>query len=85
MLDSFIGEGSYGKVYRICREEMGVTTFAALKWITLPHNQSELNEYRTEGLSEDNIRQLYRENVRRFREEIDLMAQLKGNSHVVSY
>ena len=85
LLDSFIGEGSYGKVYRIRREEMGVTTFAALKWITLPHNQSELSEYRSEGLSEDNMRQLYRENIRRFREEIDLMAQLKGNSHVVNY
>ncbi|HNW87246.1 MAG TPA: DUF6273 domain-containing protein [Candidatus Limiplasma sp.] len=85
VLDSFIGEGSYGKVFRIRREEMEKTTYAALKWITLPKNRSELDEYRTEGLMENDVQRLYRESVHRFREEIDLMSQLRGNSHIVNY
>ena len=85
VLDSYIGEGSYGKVFRIRREEMGTTTYAALKWIMLPKSQTELSEYRTEGLREDEVRQLYRDNISRFREEIDMMNRLKGNSHIVNY
>ena len=85
LLDSLLGEGSYGKVYRIKREEMGETTYAALKWIFLPKSQTELDEYRAENLTEEALRTLYRETVRQFREEIVLMNKLRGNSHIVNY
>ena len=39
-----IGEGSFGKVFEMEREDFGVTYKAALKAITVPANESEVRE-----------------------------------------
>ena len=40
----FIGEGSFGKVFEMEREDFGVTFKAALKAVTVPANESEVRE-----------------------------------------
>ncbi len=77
MLDSFIGEGSYGKVYRIRRERWERFLMLPLNGSHCPKCQSELSDYRTEGLIDDDVKRLYRENINRLRAEIDLMSRLK--------
>ena len=39
-----IGNGGFGSVYEIRREEYGVTEKAALKVITIPHSQSDIDD-----------------------------------------
>ena len=84
-LEEFIGEGSYGKVYRIKREEFGETYYAALKWICLPQNQSEIQSLRNEGYDDASIADHYTSVIKAFQSEIVLMSKLRGHSHIVSF
>lgn len=45
-----IGEGSFGKVFEMEREDFGVTCKAALKAITIPASQSEVRSVMSEGM-----------------------------------
>ena len=47
-----LGEGSFGKVYKIRREEYGVVGEAALKVIAIPGSQADLAAAREEGMDE---------------------------------
>ena len=84
-LDTMIGEGGFGKVYRIYREEFGTRYYAAMKWISLPTSQTEINELRASGLDEAGIRRHYENSVRDLQSEINLMSSLRGLGHIVSY
>ena len=84
-LDAPLGEGGYGKVYRVYCEENGRRRYAALKWIALPSSESELMSLRGNGLNDANIRLLYEEYTREIQREITLMSALRGTSNVVSY
>lgn len=85
MLDEMLGEGSFGKVFRIKREEFGETYYAALKWISLPQDQGEVKAYEREGRDERSIRAHYTAVAQELKGEISLMSQLRGNTHVVSF
>lgn len=84
-LDAMLGEGSYGKVYRIYREEFGERYEAALKWMSLPYQQSELLSLRSSGLDDEGIRRYYEDRVKDMQSEIKLMSNLRGSSHIVSF
>ena len=84
-LDAVLGEGSYGKVYRIKHEEFGTVYYSALKWISLPQNQSELKALYNERMTDASIREYYASVVRNLQTEITLMNKLRGTSHVVSF
>jgi len=79
-----IGEGSFGKVYKIVREEHGVTSFAALKIISIPQSDAELSSIRSDGLDASATRSYFEGIVTDFVNEIKLMVSMKGNSNVVS-
>ena len=80
-----IGEGSYGTVFRIERAEYGITEKAAMKAITIPRNQSELRTILSEGQSEAEAAGYFRGFVEELVKEFALMAQMKGQSNIVSY
>ncbi len=80
-----IGEGSFGKVFEIQREDFGVTYKAALKAITVPANQSELQEAKADGLDDVSVRTYFGSFVEDLVKEFALMSKLKGNSNIVSY
>ena len=84
-IDQFIGEGSFGKVYKITREDFGHTYNAALKVLEVPQNQSEYKNVRSEGLSEESAKEYFKSVVEDIVSEFALMSQLKGNSNIVSY
>ena len=84
-IEDLIGEGSFGKVYRIVREEFGHTYEAALKVITIPQNQSEVKSVLNEGMDEDSVTAYFHGVVEEIVEEFVLMSKLKGNSTIVSY
>ena len=81
----FIGEGSFGKVYKIYREEFGTRYIAALKWISLPQNTNDIDRLHSEQMTFADIRSYYGDMIRSLNSEIRLMCELGGNSHIVNY
>lgn len=80
-----LGEGSFGKVYEISKEEFGHIYRSALKVIQIPQSQAEVNSVRSEGLDEDSVTVYFQTMVEEIVEEFVLMSEIKGNSNIVSY
>ena len=80
-----IGEGSFGKVFEIQREDFGTTYRAALKAITVPASETELRDVMADGMDEEGARAYYSTFVQDLVKEFALMSRLKGNSNIVSY
>ena len=79
-----LGEGSFGKVYKVVRKEHTLTSYAAVKIISIPQNKAELESMRAEGLSEHGTRSYFEGIVTDCVNEIKLMESMKGNTNVVS-
>lgn len=80
-----IGSGSYGKVFKMERNEGGVSYTSALKVITIPQNDSEIKAKKAEGETQESISTYYQGVTEGLLNEIKIMAELKGNSNIVSY
>jgi serine/threonine-protein kinase len=83
-IDSLLGEGSFGKVYKAVREEHGLTTYSAIKVVSIPQNEAELNTLRSEGMSEEATTNYFQGVVNDFVNEIKLMESMKGTQNIVS-
>ena len=80
-----IGSGSFGTVYEIQREDFGHTYKAALKVISIPQNESDIQRVKATGMNEESVTSYFRGFVEDFVQEIKLMDNLKGDSNIVSY
>lgn len=80
-----IGEGSYGKVYEIERKEFGKTYKGALKAISVPQVQNEIDIIREDCADEESVTSYFRGIVEELTGEFDIMETLKGESTIVSY
>lgn len=80
-----IGEGSFGKVYEIVRNNFGIEEHSALKIITIPSSQAELQSLKNDGMDDASATEYYRGLVDEFVQEIALMSKLKGNANIVNY
>lgn len=78
-----IGSGSFGSVYRIVRHDTNVRP-SALKIITIPGKQAELESLRFQGMSEIDIWQYYSQMADDIKREYELMSELKGCDNIVS-
>ena len=80
-----IGAGSFGAVYEIQREDFGETYRAALKVITVPQNDAEIDSLVAEGMSPEDIQRYYYSLVEELVREFAIMAKLKATGNIVSY
>ncbi len=80
-----LGEGSFGEVYEIVREDFGKNYRSALKVISIPRTEDEIREMKAGGSDETSIASYYRGVVSDIAEENAIMADLKGHSNIVSY
>ncbi len=80
-----LGEGNFGAVFAIEREDFGTKYHAALKVISIPKNRSELDSIMNDTLDEIATERYLEQVVERIVREFELMAKLKGNTNVVSY
>lgn len=78
-----IGEGGFGEVYKAKREILGEITWSAIKVVRIPHNLSEVKEMETSGLTEDLIKDYYKQSVNNYINEIKTMDTMKSASHIV--
>ena len=79
-----LGEGSFGTVYEIQREEFGQTYTAALKVITVPRSGAEYQAALDEGMSGPEAERYFYGMVEEIVREFAIMAKLKGMTNVVS-
>lgn len=80
-----IGQGNFGKVFEIEREEFGHVYKAALKAISVPADDNELRSVRADGMDEQSMMAYYRGFVENLTNELAIMDELKGTSNIVSY
>lgn len=80
-----LGEGAFGKVYAIERNEFGNVYRAALKVLEVPQSQSEVKSIRTESMDESSVTNYFYGMVENVVAEFTLMSKLQGNSNIVSY
>jgi len=81
---SQIGEGSFGKVYKVVRNEHGFTHYAAVKVISIPKNTSEYNALKSDGYDDTSSRSYLESIVTDFVNEIKLMTSMKATANIVS-
>ena len=82
-----LGSGSEGQMYRIRREDsLKHEYFSALKAVTIPQNgEEDIKSLMAGGASREEVEAYYEGFINKATSEFDLMAKLKGNSHIVSY
>ena len=79
-----IGAGSFGTVYEI-QKEADLSYFAALKVITIPHDEDELKSAYSEMTDEKSVADYFEAIVHEVEREIVVMKQFKGITNIVSY
>lgn len=83
---NLIGEGSFGKVYEIERNEklFGKDFKSALKVISIPQTRGEIDSLKSEGMTDEGVTDYFKGIVNEVLNEYDFMAKLKGNNNVVN-
>lgn len=86
-IDKLLGSGSYGSVYKAVRREYGQEYWAAIKHVSIPMSEAELQTVYDEGLASDecSARMYYEQLLDNLQEEIQFMCRLKGNTNIVAY
>ncbi len=84
-ISKVIGEGSFGKVFEIVRSEYGIEEHSALKVISIPQSDSEIQSLKNDGMTDKDTTEYFKGIVNDFIQEIQLMSKLKGNSNIVAY
>ena len=80
-----LGQGSYGTVYEIQREDFGDTYKAALKVITVPQSEMEIQSVLAEGMTLPQAEKYFYSVVEDIVRESAIMSRLKGTGNIVSY
>ena len=79
-----IGGGAYGTVYEASRNEYGVDNHAAIKIISIPASEAEIDTLRSEGLDMQATKTHFQTIVNDFVNEIRLMVSLEGRPNIVN-
>lgn len=80
-----IGSGYYGRVYSIKRSDYIGTYYAAMKVISIPKEQAEIDFLLGSGMDERSVTEYLHDYADKICREIALMEELKGNTNIVSY
>lgn len=83
IIEELIGEGSYGKVYRVKKAISDSLYYSALKIIQIPSQKDEIEALKNEGMDEMSISTYYSEIVDELKQEIDVLMSLRGLSNIV--
>ena len=80
----YLGGGAYGKVYEIERNNSGIQEKAAVKIVSRPKEESELEADYQNGYDRESIAVKYTEILQEYINEYKLMKELQGQSNIVS-
>ena len=77
-LERELGKGSFGAVYEISRQVFGQTERAALKYVSLPPAQEEIDAFFAEGYDAESLREHYQLQLQEIVREYSIMAGMKS-------
>ena len=80
----YLGEGGYGRVYEIERELSGIKEQAALKVVSRPADDAEIEACYENGYDQVSMKASYQEELQRYVKEYQLMKELQGQTNIVS-
>ena len=80
----FIGKGSFGAVYEIQRDMLGDIEKAALKVISIPQNDSDIEELYSDGFDEESVTNTFQNYLKNIIGEYSLMRKMNGCANVVN-
>ena len=79
-----LGEGSFGQVYFVQKERLGVIQKAAVKVVRIPTSDAEVEEIKAAyGLAEEQLKEFFYPEVLKYKEEIQLMQTVGENANIV--
>ncbi len=79
-----LGKGAFGTVYQVSRHDHNLTSYAAVKVISIPQDSSEIDTLRSEGLDINASKTYLKGVVDDVVREIQLMESFKGVQNIVS-
>ena len=79
-----IGRGSFGAVYEIQRQVFADTEKAALKVISIPQNESDIDEMYSDGYDDESITTTFQSYLQSIVAEYSLMRKMNGSAHIVN-
>ena len=79
-----IGKGSFGAVYEIERDVFGHKEKAALKMISIPQNDSDIEELYDSGYDEASVTATFKSHLQSIVNEYSLMREMNGAANVVN-
>lgn len=83
-IEKQIGSGSFGKVYEAVKKDEVYTKHSAIKIISIPSSNAEIESMSIEGITESDSRTYYKQVVNDIVEEITIMEVCKGCSNIVN-
>ena len=78
-----LGRGGFGSVYKAERTAGGYTTVSAIKVISIPSSESEVDDLRSMGMDALSVRSYFEETAKGVIQEVATMDRLKGAPHIV--
>ena len=79
-----IGRGNFGAVYEIERNILGTTERAALKVISIPQHENDIEEMYSNGYDEESITSTFKYHLKSIVEEYSMMRKMSECLHIVS-
>ena len=79
-----IGQGAYGRVFKVRREELGEVFYSAVKVIRIPQDEGEIREMVSDGMTSQSIQSYYQSIVKGLMNEIRVLDTLKSAGNVVN-
>ncbi len=85
--EDVLGEGSFGRVYRAVRKDGDRRYYSAIKHISVPASEQQLQEIRSSGCHNNDVEvsRYFNAIIQDVKREIDFMYTLRGNANIVSY
>ena len=83
-IEKYLGSGAYGKVYEIEKNVSGVQEKAALKIVSRPRYESEIDDYYNDGYDQESIIASYENEIRNYVQEYRLVKELQEQSNIVT-
>lgn len=83
-ITEMIGKGAFGTVYKAQRSGFDMDSYAAVKVIHIPGEDSQIREMTADGMSKEEVSNYYKDAVTGLANEIALMESLKGSPNIVS-
>ena len=83
-IEEIIGGGAFGTVFRAVRTDIAGTTRAAIKVVSIPRDEEDMEAIRAEGYTREQTHDYFRKVVQDYTSEIKLLDSVKGYTNIIA-